>query len=80
MPKDLAEADGRPSVCENFVGGSQLYLLSLAKQRFLIRKFMPILQKKSETHTCDLDATDAFESVPDGGPPARGGAASKPGE
>ncbi len=63
MPMGLKEADARPSICENYVGGSQLYMLAIAKQRFIIRKFMPILQSKAETNTGDLDAKDAFTSA-----------------
>ena len=79
MPKDLVLADARPSVMEAYVGGSQLYMESLAKQRFMVRKFMPILQKKSETHTGDLDAKDPFTDVPYTAPPVRALAAAKPG-
>jgi len=63
MPKELQDADARPSICENYIGGSQLYMLAIAKQRFIIRKFMPILQSKAETNTGDLDAKDAFTSA-----------------
>ena len=79
MPESLQKADGRPSVMEAYVGGSQLYMESLAKQRFIVRKWMPILQKKSETHTGDLDAKDPFTDVPYTAPPARALAAAKPG-
>ena len=61
LPDELTKADGLPSVMESYVPGSQLYMLGLAKQRGVIRKFMPILQKKSETKTGELDAKDAFQ-------------------
>ena len=63
VPSGLRNADARPSVMESYVGGSQLYMESLAKQRCMIRRFMPILQSKSETKTGALDEKDAFSSV-----------------
>ena len=60
MPKELLPVDARPSIMESFVPHSQLQLQSLSKMRCIIRKFLPILQKKKETGTGDLSAKDAF--------------------
>ena len=63
VPDALIAVSARPSVMEAFLPTSQMYLESLAKQRAIIRHFMPILQKKSESGTGQLDAKDAFSSV-----------------
>jgi len=62
VPSGLRESNARPSVLESYVPASQLYMESLAKQRAIIRHFMPILQKKSESGTGNLDAKDSFVS------------------
>ena len=67
IPDGLRGSDARPSVMESYVGGSQLYMMSLAKQRCMVRRFMPILQTKSETKTGALDAKDSFGSVTNAG-------------
>ena len=70
IPNGLLNASARPSVMESYVPASQLYMESLAKQRAIIRHFMPILQKKSETKTGDLDAKDAFVATTNAAAPA----------
>ena len=72
IPNGLLNASARPSVMESYVPASQLYMESLAKQRAIIRHFMPILQKKSETKTGELDAKDAFTTVANADVPAGG--------
>ncbi len=72
IPNGLLNASARPSVMESYVPASQLYMESLAKQRAIIRHFMPILQKKSETKTGELDAKDSFTTVANADVPAGG--------
>ena len=63
IPIGIMNSSARPSVMESYVPGSQLYMESLTKQRAIMRHFMPILQKKTETKTGDLDAKDSFASA-----------------
>ena len=62
LREDIASADSHPSVLASYVPSSQLYLASLAKQRAIIRYFMPIIQKSNETKSGELGAKDAFSN------------------
>ena len=61
---DVADADAHPSVLASYVPDSQLYLASVAKQRLILRYFMPIIQKENQTKSGELGAKDAFENAP----------------
>ena len=63
VPTELLAVDARPSIMESFVPHSHLQLQALSKMRFIIRKFLPILQKKKETDTGDLSAKNDFMSA-----------------
>lgn len=64
IPQDIDAASALPSVLDSYVPGSQMYLLCLSKQRAIIKYFMPVLQKKSETKSGEVDAKDAYINAP----------------
>ena len=63
MPVGIAEVSCLPSMIDSYVPESQIWALALAKQRFLLGYFMPILQK--DTKTGQIGAKDAID-VPEG--------------
>ena len=60
ISKDIASVDCTPSMVDSYVEDSAIWATALAKQRFLVGYFMPILNRKSGTGK--LSAKDAISN------------------